>query len=77
MSGRAKRTRQGAIHRVNLTPREGEIYKLVLEGETSRSIAQRVGISSRTVQFHCSKILHKLGVRSRSELLAKMLARFL
>jgi predicted ATPase/DNA-binding CsgD family transcriptional regulator len=49
-----------------LTRREQEVLRL-LEGRTSREIGALLAISPRTVERHVDTILHKLGVRTRSE----------
>lgn len=48
-----------------LTDRERQVLAYVADGETNRSIAERLFISERTVGVHVSRILAKLGVRSR------------
>jgi DNA-binding CsgD family transcriptional regulator len=48
-----------------LTPRERQIAQLVADGLTNIQIAERLVISRRTVEEHVSKVLRKLGVRSR------------
>jgi len=50
-----------------LTPREGEVLRLLAEGLTDHEIAQALTLSPRTVEMHVSNILHKLDVRNRSE----------
>ncbi|MGH3087859.1 MAG: response regulator transcription factor, partial [Rubrobacteraceae bacterium] len=50
-----------------LTAREEEISALVARGFTNRSIAEELSISERTVDTHVSRILKKLGLRSREE----------
>lgn len=50
-----------------LTAREREVLAGVAEGLTNKQIAARLGISDRTVQFHLSNVLGKLGVISRTE----------
>ncbi|ONI87471.1 hypothetical protein ALI144C_08735 [Actinosynnema sp. ALI-1.44] len=57
----------------NLSPREGEIARLVAQGLTNRQIAAAVHISVRTVETHVQKILGKLGVASRAEIRARLL----
>jgi DNA-binding NarL/FixJ family response regulator len=52
---------------VLLTPREIEIMKLVSNGLQNKEIARKLGIKTRTVEFHVSNILLKLGVSSRLE----------
>lgn len=43
-----------------LTPREREIFSLVVSGASSRVIAQRLGISARTVESHRAHIMEKM-----------------
>ena len=50
-----------------LTAREMEVLALVGEGLTNRQIAERLFISPKTASLHVSRILAKLGVRSRVE----------
>ncbi len=52
-----------------LTPREREILKLIAEGHTSREIAEKLFISLKTVMGHRTKIMEKLGLRNRTELI--------
>jgi DNA-binding CsgD family transcriptional regulator len=51
----------------NLTARETEVLALVTEGLRNADIAQRLFVSTKTVDHHVSAILAKLGVRSRAE----------
>ncbi len=50
-----------------LTPRETQIARLAV-GHTSREIAERLGISVRTVDNHLASVYVKLGVKGRREL---------
>ncbi len=52
-----------------LTGREREILKLVAEGHTSLKIAEMLFISLRTVQGHRTKIMQKLDIHNRTELI--------
>lgn len=54
-----------------LTRREEEIAALVACGLTNRRVAEELSISERTVATHVSRILKKLGVRSRDEVAAQ------
>lgn len=47
-----------------LTPRQHEIVRLIAEGRTSQEIADRLGISERTITYHRTNIREKLGVDS-------------
>lgn len=50
-----------------LTSREIDIIELVSKGLHNKEIASALGINVRTVEFHISNILPKLGVSSRFE----------
>jgi DNA-binding CsgD family transcriptional regulator len=49
-----------------LTPRELQVLRLVVAGETNRAIATKLVLSERTVDRHVSNIFTKLGVSSRA-----------
>ena len=49
----------------DLTPRELEILRLVLEGRTNKAIAAEIFISEKTVEFHLDNLYTKIGVRTR------------
>jgi DNA-binding CsgD family transcriptional regulator len=51
-----------------LTPTEQRIAQLVGDGKTNREVAEALFISVKTVEANLSRIFHKLGVRSRTEL---------
>ena len=51
-----------------LTAREDEVLKLIAEGHPSKSIAEMLTISLKTVEHHRANILQKLGMRDRTEL---------
>lgn len=53
---------------IRLTPREAEIVRYVMLGESNKQIARRLGISNYTVRDHVSNLLKKSGVSSRSRL---------
>lgn len=52
----------------SLTDRELEVYQLIGEGQASREIAAKLGVSVRTVDAHRTHIKDKLGLRDASEL---------
>jgi DNA-binding NarL/FixJ family response regulator len=51
-----------------LTAREQEVLKLIAEAHPSKTIAQMLSISVKTVERHRANILEKLGMRDRVEL---------
>jgi DNA-binding CsgD family transcriptional regulator len=51
-----------------LTVGEGRVAALVAAGQTNREVAEALFMSVRTVESHLSRIYHKLGLRSRTEL---------
>ncbi len=51
-----------------LTPREREVFHLVIEGKTTKELARRLGISVKTADNHRSRLMDKLGVHSAAEL---------
>ena len=51
-----------------LTPREGEVVKLIAEAYGNREIAEQLVISEKTVERHRANILEKLGMHDRVEL---------
>lgn len=53
-----------------LTPRESEVLKLIAKGMPNREIASELYISERTVKFHVSSLLAKLGAENRTEAVA-------
>jgi DNA-binding NarL/FixJ family response regulator len=59
------RTREAARMAGRLTRREREILDLITTGLTNRGMANRLGVSERTVEAHTRGLYRKLGVRTR------------
>lgn len=53
--------------RAALTQRERQVFDLLGEGLSNQEIATRVGLSENTVKHYMTPLLHKLGVRNRTE----------
>ncbi len=51
-----------------LTPREREVLRLIALGHTSVEIADKLGLSPRTIETHRARIHRKLGLATRAEL---------
>jgi len=50
---------------VKLTKREIEVLTLVIEGKSSKEVAEQLFVSKRTVDFHLANIYDKLNVTNR------------
>lgn len=51
-----------------LTPRELDVLRLLVRGNTNRQVADELGLSTRTVESHRANLQGKLGLTSRVEL---------
>jgi DNA-binding NarL/FixJ family response regulator len=51
-----------------LTSREREILQLIAEGETTKEIAWRLGLSTKTVESHRTKLMRKLNIHETATL---------
>jgi two-component system, NarL family, response regulator LiaR len=49
------------------TARERETLRLLMDGLSNREIGAALGVAEKTVKTHVRNILHKLGVRSRTQ----------
>src|SRR5580700_2119314 len=61
-----RREGSGAAH-TDLTSRELDVLRLVVEGLANKQIAQRLGIGEKTIKTHVSRVLSKLGVADRTQ----------
>ena len=50
-----------------LSPREQQVYALLLQGGTAKSIAERLSLSPNTVQGHIQNLYGKLGVNKKDQ----------
>ena len=53
---------------VPLTPRERDVLRLIVAGDTNKKIARALGVSPNTVHTHRRRLMRKLGVHSTAEL---------
>jgi DNA-binding NarL/FixJ family response regulator len=52
---------------VELSPRELEVLRLVVEGLVNKQIARRLGITERTVKAHLTSVFQRIGVADRTQ----------
>ena len=55
-----------------LTQGEERVVALVARGRTNREVGDSLGLSAKTVEWTLTNVYRKLGVRSRTELTAKL-----
>lgn len=65
MSSMAVRERRPEEEAIKLTKREIEVLTLVIEGRSSKEVADMLFVSKRTVDFHLANIYDKLQVTNR------------
>ena len=53
-----------------LTPREREVFELVIRGDTNKHVARALGCTERTVKSHRQRVMEKMQVRSLPELVS-------
>ncbi len=54
-----------------LSERERAVLRLVADGLATKQIARQLGITERTVKFHVSSIMNKLGADTRAQAVAE------
>ena len=59
---------------VDLTPREREIVRLILNGSSNLAMSLVLGCSVKTVEFHVTNIFRKTRTSSRAELLVMLMS---
>ena len=57
---------------INLSPRESEVARLLVNGLTSREIGVKLSISHRTVEVHRASLMRKFGVKNIAELVSEI-----
>lgn len=56
-----------------LTERERDVLRAMIDGLTTRAVADRLGIALKTVEAHRSRIFDRLGVRNQREAVLRAL----
>ncbi len=57
-------------HVAALTPRERQVFVLVIRGNTNKQVARALGCTERTIKAHRHRVMEKMQVRSLAELVS-------
>ena len=57
-------------HVATLTPREREVFELVIRGRTNKQVANALGATERTIKAHRHRVMEKMQVQSLAELVS-------
>jgi FixJ family two-component response regulator len=57
-------------HIATLTPREREVFELVIRGKTNKQAASVLGTTERTIKAHRQRVMEKMQVQSLAELVS-------
>ena len=66
LEAQAPRTRSDSTV---LTPRQREVLRLVAEGKSAKQVARSLNLSTKTIEFHKTRIMEQLGLHSTPELI--------
>jgi FixJ family two-component response regulator len=71
-AGREARSRLDAVrgHLASLTPRERQVFELVVRGKTNKHVALELGTTERTIKAHRHRVMEKTQVQSLAELVS-------
>jgi RNA polymerase sigma factor (sigma-70 family) len=69
---RSQRSRLDSIvaHLARLTPRERQVFDLIVRGKINKQIATELGTTERTVKAHRHEVMEKMQVHSLAELVS-------
>jgi len=67
MMNRLRQPKQAAEPHHDLTDREMEVLRLIAAGKSNQEVADELFIGIKTVKFHVTNILAKLGVEDRTQ----------
>ena len=56
-----------------LTPREKEIFNLLIDNYNTKEISSLLNISEKTVRNHISNVMQKLGVNGRASAVVELI----
>jgi RNA polymerase sigma factor (sigma-70 family) len=71
-AGRSRRDRLDAVraHIAKLTPREREVFELVIRGKTNKQVGNILGATERTIKAHRHRVMEKLQVQTLADLVS-------
>jgi len=60
------RERQASLQlrQASLSPRERQVFELMILGDSSKSIREQLGLAERTLKHHRSRVMEKMGVKT-------------
>jgi DNA-binding NarL/FixJ family response regulator len=69
---KVKSTENGKVKKAKLSKKEKAIVKFIINGDSSREIAEKLNLSIRTVDNHRANMMKRLGVKNALELVKKV-----
>jgi DNA-binding NarL/FixJ family response regulator len=69
---KVKSTGNGKVKKAKLSKKEKAIVKFIINGDSSREIAEKLNLSIRTVDNHRANMMKRLGVKNALELVKKV-----
>ena len=57
-------------HIAKLTPREREVFELIVRGKTNKQVGNILGATERTIKAHRHRVMEKMQVQSLAELVS-------
>ena len=57
-------------HIAKLTPREREVFELIIRGKTNKEVGNALGATERTIKAHRHRVMEKMKVQSLAELVS-------
>ncbi len=70
---KVKDTEKAKVKKAKLSKKEKAIVRFIIDGDSSREIAEKLNVSIRTVDNHRANMMKRLGVKNAVELVRKVL----
>jgi FixJ family two-component response regulator len=68
--GQRNKVDMARAHIATLTPREREVFELIIRGNTNKQAGKVLGATERTIKAHRHKVMEKMKVQSLAELVS-------